>query len=79
MPSITIKNLPESEYKKLKMRAKANHRSINGEILHLIKSKLVEEQFSVKDLLENAKRIRGQINTVFSEEEITTMKKEGRE
>ncbi len=61
------------------MRAKANHRSINGEILHLIKSKLVEEQFSVKDFLENAKRIRGQINTVFSEEEITTMKKEGRE
>jgi len=33
MPSITVKNIPDDLYKRLKLRAAANHRSINSEII----------------------------------------------
>jgi antitoxin FitA len=33
MPSITVKNIPEDLYERLKQRAEASHRSINSEII----------------------------------------------
>jgi antitoxin FitA len=40
MPSITVKNIPEDLYKHLKLRAAANHRSINSEIIVCIEQVL---------------------------------------
>ncbi|MEX2601200.1 MAG: Arc family DNA-binding protein, partial [Balneolaceae bacterium] len=33
MPSITVKNIPDSIYNKLKQQAQAQHRSMNSEII----------------------------------------------
>lgn len=78
MPSVTIKNIPEPIYKKLKARAKSNHRSINSEIVHVLQTDLNENVINVKEFLERARKIRQQINVTFTDEEILAAKKEGR-
>ncbi len=44
MSSITVKNIPEDLYKRLKLRAAANHRSINSEIIVCIEQVLDNQQ-----------------------------------
>jgi antitoxin FitA len=44
MPSITVKNIPEDLYKRLKLRAAANHRSINSEIIVCIEQVVDNQQ-----------------------------------
>jgi plasmid stability protein len=36
MVTVTIKNIPEQIYERIKAQAKVNHRSINGEILSIL-------------------------------------------
>lgn len=36
MPALQVKNVPEDLYGRLKQTAKAHHRSVSGEVLHLI-------------------------------------------
>jgi plasmid stability protein len=36
MVTVTIKNIPEQIYDRIKAQAKTNHRSINGEILSIL-------------------------------------------
>ena len=81
MVTITVKNLPEEIYEKIKLQAKANRRSVNSEIIsifeHAVQSRTPRD---VKEILERARRVReltGQYTT--SEEELTRWKKEGRE
>ncbi len=78
MPSVTIKNIPEGIYKKLKARAKSNHRSINGEIMSVLHRDLEEDTINVEEFLERARKIREKINITFTDEEITAAKNEGR-
>jgi plasmid stability protein len=78
MASVTIKNIPDGLYKKLKARAKVNHRSINGEIVNVLQRDLSENVFNVKEFLERARKIRERINITFTDEEILAAKKEGR-
>jgi len=40
MPSITLKNIPEKLYARIKDSARRNHRSINSEILFCLESRL---------------------------------------
>lgn len=77
MPSVTIKNLPEALYKKLKNRAKANNRSINGEIVNLLKKELGDA--SVAEVLEQARITRSWAKGMLTAEEIQQAKVEGRE
>lgn len=37
MPSITLKGMPDDVYEALKARAQRNQRSLNGEILHILR------------------------------------------
>ncbi|NJD32294.1 MAG: Arc family DNA-binding protein, partial [Gammaproteobacteria bacterium] len=40
MPNLTLKNVPVTLHKRLKARAEANRRSLNGEILALLEAQL---------------------------------------
>ena len=40
MPAITLKNIPEKLYARIKDSAKRNHRSINSEILFCLESSM---------------------------------------
>ncbi len=79
MPSITIKNIPQELYEKLKIAASLNHRSINNETINCLESVLMPQQLSVVDKLLRAKRIRTKLgNAVFDPDEIKNAIEEGR-
>ncbi|MBS1485995.1 MAG: Arc family DNA-binding protein [Bacteroidetes bacterium] len=78
MASVTIKNLPDSLYKKLKVRAKNNHRSINGEIVNVLTRELNEGGFDVNEFLKSAEKIRNKIKIPLTDDELIAIKNEGR-
>lgn len=80
MPSITIKNIPQELYEKLKITASLNHRSLNNEMINCLESVLMPRRLSVSDKLLRAKRIRNQFSAdVFDPDEIKKAIEEGRE
>ncbi|MBI3165825.1 MAG: Arc family DNA-binding protein [Chloroflexi bacterium] len=81
MATITIKNVPEEIYAKIKIQAKANHRSVNSEIIsifeHAVQKRTPDD---VQAILERARKVRElTANYSVGDEEITRWKKEGRE
>ena len=79
MASITIKNIPQELYEKLKITASLNHRSLNNETINCLESVLMPQQLSVADKLLRAKRIRTKLgNAVFDADEIKNAIEEGR-
>lgn len=40
MPAVMVRNIPEETVRHLRTLSKAHHRSVNGEILHLLSSAL---------------------------------------
>jgi plasmid stability protein len=54
MASITIKNIPDEIYERLKLMAKLRHRSINSEIIHSLEKSV---GLSVEDPRELRKRL----------------------
>lgn len=78
MANLTIKNLPDPLYKRLKARAKFNSRSINGEIIQLLKKELGAEPRDVEKILEEARAIRSLAKGSLSEAEIKKAIDEGR-
>ncbi len=80
MVNITIKNIPEEIYERIKTQAKVNHRSINGEVISIIEKALSIPALDVKTTLERTKKIRElTAHYVITNEELTKWKKEGRE
>jgi plasmid stability protein len=79
MASITIKNMPDNIYKKLKNRAKSNNRSINGEVVNLLKKEL-DMDFDSQKIIEQAKLTRSwAIGPMITDNEINEFKNAGRE
>lgn len=62
MPSITVKNIPQELYNKLKIAATLNHRSINNEMINCLESVLMPQRLTISEKLLRAKRIRNKIN-----------------
>lgn len=66
MPSITLEGLPDDVYDALKRRAQRNQRSLNGEILHILRrmtvgpsSEEAEEMLSHLDALRDRLAAKG--------------------
>ena len=70
MANITIKNIPDEVYEKLKERAKLNRRSINNEVIYLIESQFRANQVNVEEVLYNARQLRDKMKGSLSDEEI---------
>lgn len=43
MPTITVRNIPDAVYKRLKASASLNHRSINGELIARLETSLAPD------------------------------------
>ena len=56
--SITLKNIPDPIYRRIKMAAKRNHRSLNSEILACLEQALAPQAIDVEAHLERARRLR---------------------
>ncbi len=61
MPALTIKNIPDNLYDKLKKTAKSHHRSLNSEIIHCLETVLVPQKLDVAERLLRAQQLRAQI------------------
>ena len=58
MPNISLKNIPEALYDKLKESAQINHRSLNSEIIHCLEVKLDTQQVKLTERLAIARNLR---------------------
>lgn len=58
MPSITLKNIPEPLYEKIKEAARINHRSLNGEILYRVGQTLDTHNLDVEKYLLATRKLR---------------------
>lgn len=80
MVTVTLKNIPEHVYERIKAQAKINHRSINGEILSILDQAISLPPMDVKTTLDRARKVRElTANYVVTADEIEKMINEGRE
>lgn len=80
MVTITIKNVPPEIYERIKIQAKNNHRSINGEILSILEQAISIPPIDVKATLARTRKLRElTAHYVITNEELTKWKNEGRE
>ncbi len=79
MAAITVKNIPDDLYARLKQVAHLNHRSINSEIIVCIERALINQRMSTEEILARARELRAYTEkTPIKEEEITAAKRDGR-
>jgi antitoxin FitA len=79
MKTITLKNIPDRVYERLKLQAKASHRSLNGEIIYWLERSLgIREIPSADETIEKARRFREKIKIVLTDDEISEAKRAGR-
>ncbi len=62
MPAITIKNIPDELYNKLKMAAELHRRSINSELIACVEKALIPKKMSIQEHIVGASRIRQRLD-----------------
>ncbi len=80
MPTtLTLKNIPDELYGRLKAAAEAHRRSLNSEVLVCLESVLLPQRVSVEDRLARARELRKALPMgEFKAEDIARMRDEGR-
>ena len=64
MPAaITLKNIPDEIYDRLKVAAKINHRSVNKEAIACLEQALKPSESSVAQRLARIRRLRATVNS----------------
>ena len=80
MPNITVRDIPDEIYQKIKQEATANKRSINSEILYGLELHYSNSFPNKKNTLENVRRLRAKTKgkIYLTESEIAKAKNEER-
>ncbi len=79
MPALTVKNIPQHLYDKLKLVAESHHRSLNSEIVHCLETVLMPQKITPVERIRLARAVRPQFDeNIVSREEITQAIDEGR-
>ena len=79
MTTITIKNIPEELYERLKESARANHRSINKEIIACIEDAVESRVVNPEEWLARARILReGDTEYTITDGELDQAKRTGR-
>jgi len=58
MATVTVKNIPNELYERLKSVAEINRRSINNEIIMCIEDTVISRRINLDEALENARQLR---------------------
>ncbi|MBI9083973.1 MAG: Arc family DNA-binding protein [Desulfobacterales bacterium] len=58
MATVTVKNIPDDTYERLKGVAKANLRSVNSEIIVCIENAMKSRRIDPEEVLDAARRLR---------------------
>lgn len=79
MATVTVKNIPDELYERLKSVAEINRRSINSEIIVCIEKAVSSRRINLDEALENVRRLRQwTAGHLISDEEFNQAKAEGR-
>jgi plasmid stability protein len=79
MPTITVKNIPDELYARLKAAAASNRRSINNEIISRIERSLSSHRVTTESLVARIRRFqKGIPGRPLTLEEIREARNEGR-
>jgi antitoxin FitA len=76
--TLTLKNIPDAIYERLKASAAANHRSLNGEAIVCLEKALRPNKVSVEERLRRADELRARVRGEITPEQIDAYKREGR-
>lgn len=81
MATVTLRNVPESLYEKLKNRAEQTRRSMNAEAIVCLEKALESEQIDPEQLLADAENIRSLSNDELyvTDEQLRAARQQGRE
>ena len=58
MPSVTIKNIPDNVYERLRESARLHRRSINNEVIYFIENALLHKRIDPDDFLNRIQPLR---------------------
>lgn len=58
MPALTLKNIPDDLYQRLKESAQVHRRSLNSEILYCVERTLIPYRVDVSEHISRARKIR---------------------
>lgn len=79
MPTtLTLKNVPDAVYDRLKSSAQTHRRSINNEAIVCLEAVLVPARVSPDERLARARALREKLVMTFKASEIDTLKRSGR-
>ena len=79
MPALTIKNIPEDLYERLKESAQAHRRSLNSEILYCVERTLIPYKIDVSNQLAIARKLREKTAAyTLTDEILDSAKNDGR-
>lgn len=79
MATITVKNIPDELYSRLKAAAESNRRSINGEIISRIERSLTPRRVTTEALLTRIRKLHdGFDGRTLTVEQIQDARNEGR-
>ena len=80
MPTtLTLKNIPDDVYQRLKAAAAAHRRSLNSEAIVCLETVLTPTRVSPAEHIERARQLRAELEgQQFTAEDIDALKREGR-
>jgi len=81
MATLTIKNIPDEVYERLKESAKQHRRSINSEVITCLEKSFFSSKFDPEEFLARVRATREKLRArgvVLTEEELYEAKNEGR-
>ena len=80
MPTtLTLKNIPDKVYARLKLSAEVHRRSLNGEAIVCLEAALLPAKIAPDERLARARELRGALMpTKFRARDIDALKREGR-
>jgi len=79
MPTtLTLKNIPDDVYERLKEQAQTHRRSLNREAIVCLETVLTPTKVTVGERLDRARRLRRELNATFQASEINELRSRGR-
>ena len=77
--TLTLKNIPEDVYRRLKLSAETHRRSLNSEAIVCLETVLAPNRLPPTERLARARALRGQLEQAdFKARDIDTAKRQGR-
>jgi len=76
--NLTLKNIPDEVYDRLRWSAETHRRSINSEAIVCLEAILTPARVSAAERIQRAQRLRAGLQKKFKVKEIDSLKREGR-